>query len=205
VLPIIRSDDQQAAVLAYGENLAARLREKTYHGRPLEVVIDKRDINAGEKGWSWVKKGIPLRVEVGPRDMAQQAVFVGRRDDPDNRKTSRPLDAFVDEAPALLDAMQEGLLARARAFRDDHTRDVDDWETLTAFFTPRNREKPEIHGGFARAHWCDGPDCETQINDALSVTIRCIPLDRGRDGGQGGACVVCGRPSAGRVLLAKGY
>ncbi|NIR82564.1 MAG: proline--tRNA ligase, partial [Gammaproteobacteria bacterium] len=77
----------------------------------------------------------------------------------------------------LLEEIQAGLLARTRAFRDEHTRDIDSWDEFVEFFTPRNPEKPEVHGGFARAHWCGEADVERKINEELSVTIRCIPLE----------------------------
>ena len=85
----------------------------------------------------------------------------------------------------------------------EHTRDIDTWDDFVAFFTPANADKPEVHGGFAMSHWCDGEACEQKINDALKVTIRCIPTDRAASGE--GACIACGQPSMGRVVFAKSY
>jgi len=203
ILPIYRKEEERESVLAYCEELAASMRELTYRGRPLGVELDTRDMNAGEKGWSWVKKGIPVTVEVGPRDMASGSVYVGRRDRARNERYGQPKDEFVAGVTDLLEEIQASLFARAKAFMVEHTRTIDDWTEFTAFFTPENTEKPEIHGGFAMSHWCDGDACEQKINDELKVTIRCIPADRGKDGE--GTCVVCGKPSSGRVVFAKSY
>jgi prolyl-tRNA synthetase len=86
---------------------------------------------------------------------------------------------------------------------EDHTRDIEAWDDFVAFFTPANVDKPEVHGGFAMAHWCDGEACEKKVNDALKVTIRCVPRDRAASGE--GACIACGKPSSGRVVFAKSY
>ena len=203
ILPIVRDESQRSTVLEYCRKLEAALREEQYHGRPVEVVLDARDMNAGEKSWDWIKKGIPVRVEVGPRDIESNSVFVGRRDRGVREKYSEECTAFAAGIAGVLDQIQDGLLERARAFRDEHTREIDDWNSFEEFFAPRNAEKPEIHGGFALAHWCGGEACETRVNDALSVTIRCIPFDRDRSGP--GRCVVCGEESPGRVVFAKAY
>jgi prolyl-tRNA synthetase len=204
VLPIVREEAARQSTLQYCEELAARLRAQTYHGRPVGVVLDTRDMNAGEKGWEWIKKGIPVRVEVGPRDMAQNSVFVGRRDRAPRERYGQGRQEFATGIAGLLDDIQGRLLERARAFREQHTRQVDAWDDFRAFFTPANPAKPEIHGGFALAHWCGGAACEAKVNDELAATIRCIPLRRDGDAGPG-ACIVCGKESPQRVVFAKAY
>jgi prolyl-tRNA synthetase len=203
ILPIIRKDDERGPVMAYCQSLNDRLREQRYHGRPVEVVLDERDLNAGEKSWNWVKKGIPVRVEVGPRDIAEGNVFVGRRDRGAKEKASQPREEFVETIADVLDDIQSTLYQRALAYRDQHTVELDSWDDFVAYFTPTNRDKPEIHGGFVRAHWSGDVEVEKRINDELSVTIRCIPFDRERSGP--GACILSGQPSPGRVLFAKAY
>ncbi len=203
ILPIIRDESQREAIITYCDEVAAKLRAHTYHGRPVDVVVDKRDINAGEKGWNWTKKGIPVRVEIGPRDMAEDSVFVARRDKTRKERYGQNRDEFAAGIVELLDDIQSAIFEKARAYREEHSREIDAWDEFQAFFTPENAEKPEIHGGFAHSHWCDDPECEARINDALSVTIRCLPNDRAAGGA--GACVVCGKPSSGRVVFAKSY
>ncbi len=203
LLPIYRNDDEYAAVTSYCHALAAELRARRYDDKPVRVDVDRRDMNAGEKGWNWIKKGIPVIVEVGPRDIAKNAVFVCRRDQGRAARFGQDRDAFVAGIGDLLTDIQASLLARARALRDEHTRAIDDGNEFAAFFTPRNAEQPEIHGGFAMSHWCGSTACEEKINTDLSVTIRCIPLTRDQD--VPGVCVVCGKPSPGRVVFAKSY
>jgi len=203
ILPIVRKPDEEAAVMDYCDRLAARLRTVVYHDRRLDVVVDRRDMNGGEKSWSWIKKGIPVILEVGPRDMAADSVFVFRRDRTRQDRYAAGADAFAEGAAALLDEIQQSLFDRALAYRAENSREIDNWDDFCAFFTPRNATQPEAHGGFAMAHWCDGAACEARVNDALSVTIRCVPLDRSKSGT--GACVVCGKPSVGRVVFAKSY
>ena len=188
--------------MEYCRRLAAELRAVTYHGRPLEVEVDDRDIRGGEKTWGWIKKGVPLRVEIGPRDIASDSVFVGRRDRDVKDKQSLGRATFVATATEILDEMQAGLLARAKAFRTANTRIIDDKDEFYAFFTPADADKPEIHGGFAMAHYSGEPELEDRIARDLNVTVRCIPL-----GGQAEprTCIFTGKPSARRVVFAKAY
>ena len=203
ILPIIRKESDEEQILAYCNEVADMLRAQSYDGAPVRVVVDSRDQNAGEKSWGWIRKGIPVRVEVGPRDMAEGAVFVGRRDREPRDKYGEKREVFAAGIGDLLTEIQDGMLQQALAFREAHTREIDDWAEFEAFFTPENPNKPEIHGGFAHSHWCDSTECEQKITDALSVTIRCIPSDRAESGE--GACVLCGKPSPGRVVFAKAY
>ncbi len=203
ILPIFRTPEDAARVLPYCDALAARLKSQTYEGRPIEVVVDRRDLNAGEKGWQWVKRGVPLRVEIGPRDLEQNAVMVARRDQPPRDKRSLPVDAFVAAVPGLLGEIQAALYARALAFREAHTQRIADPDAFTAFFTPANAAKPEVHGGFAIAPWCGQADCEQAINDRLAVTIRCLPQTPLAEGS--GPCMACGQTSSQWVVFAKAY
>ncbi len=203
ILPIYRKPEEEESVLAYCNEVAEKLRQESYHGRALNVVVDKRDMNAGEKSWSWIKKGIPMILEVGPRDMASGTVFVYRRDKTRKDRFGENKDTFVEKAAALLDEIQNSLFARALKLREDNTREIDDWDAFCDFFTPENKERPEAHGGYAMSHWCDDEECEAKVNDQLSVTIRCIPFDRAD--GESGACIVCGKPGHGRVVFAKSY
>jgi prolyl-tRNA synthetase len=202
ILPIIRDDADRATILEYCENVATAVRKKTYHGRPVEVVVDTRDINAGEKGWEWIKKGIPVRAEVGMRDIASSTLFVGRRDKGIKEKTGIDKDAFADGIVEMLDDIQASLLQRTRAYRDEHTTPIDSWDDFTSYFTPKNPDKPELHGGFALSHWCRDPECEKKANSDFAASIRCIP---GNAEPETGSCVVCGKESPGRVTFAKAY
>jgi prolyl-tRNA synthetase len=105
------------------------------------------------------------------------------------------------------------MFQKALAYRNEHTRPIDVKAEFDAFFTPKSKseDKAEIHGGFALSHWCGGEECEAKVKDTLKVTIRCVPQG-GYAGApwadkvmEQGACVVCGQPSAQRVVFAKSY
>ena len=112
---------------------------------------------------------------------------------------------LVGRAVELLDSIQQNLLDRARQFRDSHTRRIDSKEEFYDFFTPKNPSKPEIHAGFALAHWNGSREVEEQIKNDLKVTIRCIPLGASAGAEEPGACPFTGEPSARRVVWAKSY
>jgi prolyl-tRNA synthetase len=156
---------------------------------------------------------VPIRLEVGPREAFAGTVTVARRDRSPRDRVTMPRGELVARVPRILEEIQAGLYQRAVAHRDEHTRVIDTRAELDAFFTPASRDprRPEIHGGFALSHWCGQAACEKAIRRALGATIRCTPrgglsgapweprvLERGR-------CVLCGRPSAARVIVAKAY
>jgi prolyl-tRNA synthetase len=205
LLPIIRKPEESEPVLDYVNRLAQELRDKLYHGRSLVVEIDNRDIG-GARGWDWIKKGIPVRVEIGPRDIAKDSVFVGRRDRSHKDRRNMVRDQFVGGIVGILDEIQTALYERAHIYREEHTVTIDDKGAFYRYFTPDNLEKPEIHGGFALSHWCGSAECEEKIKDDLSVTIRCIPFE-GEFGhsAEPGECIVCEEKSAQRVVCAKAY
>ncbi|MFZ1986176.1 MAG: proline--tRNA ligase, partial [Desulfatitalea sp.] len=201
LLPIVHKEEERSKVMEYTDGLAAELGNTLYGGRPLRVEVDRRDIG-GARGWEWIKKGVPLRLEIGPRDIAADAVFVGRRDKPHKEKSAMGRAQFIAQVATLLEEIQANLLGRARAFRDENTRPIDDRNTFYDYFTPKNAEKPEIHGGFAMSHWCGAGACEAKIKEDLTVTIRCIPFDAPQEAGR---CIGCGQPSRQRVVFAKAY
>ena len=202
ILPVLGKPEFRDAVLRAAHELAAELRRQSAFGEPVRVEIDQRDAGGGVKNWEWIKKGVPLRVEIGPRDLEKGVVAVSRRDRSPKDKEFPARAEFLAGVGALLESIQEGLLARATAFRDEHTKKIDSAEDFRAFFTPRNAAQPEVHGGFALAHWDGTAETEEKIKEELKVTIRCIP--RGGDG-EPGVCPFTGRPSARRVVFAKSY
>jgi prolyl-tRNA synthetase len=201
LMPIVRKPAERPSVMEYVEHLAASLREQTYDRGTVKVEIDARDIG-GARGWEWVKKGIPLRVEVGPRDIEKDSVFVGRRDDVTGKKQSMDRRQFIADTATILDDIQSNLFQRAKAFQESHTERIDGRDAFYDYFTPLNPEKPEIHGGFALSGWCGSPDCESRMKEDLAVTIRCIPLDITDEKT---SCVCCGKEASGRVVYAKAY
>lgn len=200
IMPILKKPEKRQAVMDYTNSLAAELRELDYHGSKIAVEIDDRD--KGGRAWDWIKKGVPIRVEIGPRDMDENAVFVGLRNAEGHKKQSMPKNEFVAKIPGILDSMSDAMFEKALTHRKNNTVKIDDKENFYAFFTPKNADAPEMHGGFAMAHWCGSDKCEAQIKQDLAVTIRLIPFNREDEAG---ACVYCGKPCTGRVIFAKAY
>jgi len=200
IMPIYRNEDEKADVLAYCARLEQDLSAQTYAGEPVRVRIDNRDIRGGEKKWQWVKKGVPLRVEIGPRDVANAAVFVARRDVAEKGQ-SWPREKLVHNVAKTLDEIQHALLARATKLRDDSTARIDSLAEFEKFFTPKNQENPEIHGGLAYSHFVESPEMDEKLT-ALKVTIRCIPLGAPKEPGK---CIFTGQPSTRRGVFAKAY
>jgi len=205
ILPITTKEETRARVLEAAEKLAGELRALTYFGAPLRAEVDQRDLGGGVKNWEWIKKGVPLRVELGPRDLESGTVAVSRRDQPLKTKEFLPIAELVARAVGLLESIHQNLFDRARQFRDAHTRMIDSKEEFYDFFTPKNLSKPEIHGGFALAHWNGSRAVEEQIKNDLKVTIRCIPLDDPASPPEAGTCPFSGEPSVRRVVWAKSY
>jgi prolyl-tRNA synthetase len=211
ILPVLHKEETREAVLEYCKKLAADLRSHSYDGRPIRVELDVRDLRGGEKSWQWIKRGAPLRVEVGPRDMEKDAVFVGRRDRAHKEKETIGRETFIESVSEILTEMQDGLLTRARAYRDEHIKIIDDKDEFYSFFTPDQegdgQNPAPIHGGFAMTHFCGDVELEEQIKKDLGVTVRCIPTKGqglpGQD--ESGICPFNGAKSTTRVVWAKSY
>jgi len=204
LLPIFRSDNDRSRVLEYCHGVAQELRAQHFAGRQVSVLVDERDERGGDKLWHWIKKGVPLRVEIGPRDVEKDALFVGRRDFASKEKQSVPRAEFVASVAATLQSIHESLYTRANAYREQHTRCIDSKEEFYAWFTPphvQDNDPAPIHGGFALTHFCGDPRLEERIQTELGVTARCIPLEQGEPG----TCPFTGQPGAQRVLWAKAY
>jgi prolyl-tRNA synthetase len=202
VLPISPKPETREAVFAAADKLAAEVCAQTAFGERISVEVDKRDIGGGTKSWEWIKKGVPIRVELGPRDLEKGTVAVARRDrGPKEKEFLTSADA-VAQAGAILESIQANILAKATALRDANTVKIDTKEEFYAFFTAKNAAKPEIHGGFALAHWNGSPAVEEQIKNDLKVTIRCIPFNAPEEDGR---CILTGEPSKRRVVWGKSY
>lgn len=206
ILPITPKEESRGAVLAAAESLAKQLRTKMFGGEPIRVELDKRDVAGGTKTWEWIKKGAPIRIEIGPRDLEKGTIAVARRDRPHKEKTFPTVSEFLEEAASLLQSIHDNLWDKALEYRTLHTVQIDSKEDFYSFFTPKHAAKPEIHGGFALAHWNGSPEVERRIKEDLKVTIRCIPDPHQTPGAdESGVCIFTGEPSRQRVLFAKSY
>jgi len=202
IIPVTPKPETRQAVIDAAEAFAASLRAQTYAGEPIRVEVDLRDIGGGTKSWDWIKRGVPVRIEIGPRDLEQGTVAVARRDRGPKEKQFLPNAEALSQIGSIMAEIQSGLLDRAIAFRDEHTRVIDSKDEFYSWFTPQNADKPEIHGGFALAHWNGSAEVEAKIKADLKVTIRCIPSEANPSPG---TCIFTGEPSAQRVVFAKSY
>jgi prolyl-tRNA synthetase len=201
IMPIYRNDEEKAKVLAYCKKLQADIAATSYDGEKIRVLFDDRDIRGGEKAWGHIKKGVPIRVEVGPRDMDQNAVFVAQRNKGHKDKQGMPRDQFVESLPQILQSIQDDLYQKALAYRDANTVKLDSLDALKAYFTPKNEDKPEIHGGFAWVHVADDSAIGTTLKD-MKLTHRCTPLEGEKEAG---TCIFTGKPVERRSIIAKSY
>jgi len=190
VLPIWMKDDQVDALREAGGKLFETLRAAC---PDLSFRLDdRREYKPGWKFAEWEQRGIPIRVEVGPRDLEKQQAVLVRRDT--REKEFVPFDRIPHRIPELLEEMQGALFAKALAFREANTHRVDDYETFKTSLAEK--------GGFYLAHWDGDPATEARVKEETKATIRCIPFDAPEEPG---TCMVTGKPSSRRVIFARAY
>ncbi|MEK9834276.1 MAG: proline--tRNA ligase [Deltaproteobacteria bacterium] len=190
IIPIFTNDSERAETKAFAESIAERLHSRLDR---LKVVIDHRDdLRPAEKFFHWLQQGIPVRIEVGPRDVAKQCGMVARRDV--REKESVELESITAHVCDLLEKIQENLFQRALEFREQNTRRAKNYEEFC--------EIMKKEGGFVMAHWNGSPEVEAKIKGDTKATIRCIPLDSEPVPGK---CMVTGEPSEREVVFAVAY
>jgi len=202
IVPILRDGTDSQAVMEYCEELKADLLTGTYEGEPIRVKIDGRDIPGGDKRWDWIKRGAPLIVEVGPKDLASRQVCVTRRDKLEAGKRFEDRALFSGNVAQELTAIQKALFDEALALRKARTvTDIKDWAAFEAYFSKDGDTSFTSGQGFVRAKWC-GDEASLAKLDPLGVTVRCVPFDQ--DGKQG-VCVLTGKPATQEVIFARAY
>lgn len=202
IIPVVPKPELEQHVLAYAQEIACQLRSCQYDRRPLGVFVDKRDKRGGEKNWEWIKKGVPLRIEVGPKELESRTVMISRRDKPHKEKSKMAFDNLCADVLSILPEMQKNYFEQAKAFRDANLRtDIQNFDELRAFFTAKNKEKSEALGGFVLAKWCGDPETEKQL-DELKISIRCLPL---KQSGTKGKCIITGQEATLDAIFAKSY
>lgn len=199
IIPIYRDESERGSVIEYAEKLQKELRSQSFDGRAVRVKIDDRDMRGGDKAWQAIKQGVPVRVEIGPRDIAKNEVFVGRRDFKPKDKSGVAFAQFVETLPAVLNEIQNNLFERAKQFRDSSIVKINSLAEFDAFFAAKGEH--EHAPGFAAVHWNEAAMGHESFA-RLKVTPRCIPLD-GEE--EAGTCIFTGLPSKKRVLFAKSY
>jgi len=189
IVPIWTDEEQRSDVLEVVEQVKQAL------GADVRIHVDDRD--AYSPGWKfneWEMRGVPLRIEIGPRDVEQGQVVLARRDlEGRARKQMVPLgEGLADAVRETLDAIQDNLYQQALAFREEHTYRPEDYDAF----------KEAVTKGFADAWWCGDAECEAQIKEDTKATLRCIPLEQ--EPGTG-TCVRCGHEAEERAIFGRAY
>jgi prolyl-tRNA synthetase len=187
VIPISRNNQQKDDIKQYIANSFGQLESKG-----IRIHEDWREESPGFKFNDWEMKGVPLRIEIGPRDVAQGEVVLVRRDT--GEKTSIKLADLTDRIPLLLDEVQRELFTQAKTFMDVNTREVDTYEEFKKFLNDS--------GGFIRCGWDGNPETEAAIKEETKATVRCIPFDEKPEGKR---CIYSGKKAKHEVIFAKAY
>jgi len=198
IIPPKLADTQAVIIPIWQENsrdkvfqFTAGVYEKLQ--KKFSVKLDDRDqYKPGYKYTEWEMVGVPVRIEIGPRDIDNKQVMVVRRDN--RQKIAVPIDNLNAALQDILDTVQKDLFTKALEFQKTNTYSIDEYQE----FIKVQDEK----GGFVQAHWCGSPECEEKVKDDTKATIRNIPFDRKQEKGK---CIVCGKDSDGRVIFAKAY
>lgn len=188
LVPIYRKEQERDAVISKMDEIAASLKAVG-----LKVKVDDRDTHKpGYKFAEWEQKGIPVRLALGPRDLAQNSIELARRDLKTKEVVS--VDGLETRIKEMLDEIQSSLYNKAKTFLNQRTYTVDTWDEFIDVL--------ENKQGFAYAHWDGTGETETKIKEMTKATIRCIPLENEEESG---SCILTGAPSTQRVLFAKSY
>jgi prolyl-tRNA synthetase len=191
IVPIYKTDEEKASVMAVARDLKAQLVEKE-----IRVKVDEREgMSPGFKFNDWEMRGVPLRIELGPRDVSNGKCVLARRDQPGKAGKSVVDRAGIGEQVAkLLGEIQQALYDRALKTRNENTSKPANYEEF----------KKAVEKGFALAGWCGSAECEAKIKEETKATMRCIPLEQmGKVGSS--PCILCGKASSEKAIFAKAY
>lgn len=188
VVPIWKSEEDRSRVLEACEQVRRML------GPEIRVEVDAREeYTPGWKFNEWELRGVPLRIEIGPRDVAERQVVLARRDQPGPQgKQTVPMEGLLNAVHEALSVIQADLYQRALAFHKAHTHYPETYDQL----------REAVADGFAWAWWCGSPECEAKVKADTTATNRCIPLEQP---GGSGRCIVCGEPAAEMAVFARAY
>jgi prolyl-tRNA synthetase len=186
--------------LDYSDRLAKQLNRIDYHGHPLRVKVDHREERGGEKIWHWIKKGVPIRIEIGLKEIQEDRLCIATRTGEARDKIFISREEIEQKAVSLLDEIQNTLYMRAQQHLKENTHFFTDKKAFFNFF--HSTKENEIHGGFAQVFWAGSKELEDQLKKEHAITIRCIPLSQP---GEEGICLFTGEKTHQVVLFAKAY
>ena len=197
IVPITRDDPEP--VVEAAKELAAELGALEALGEPVRAHVDLRERKPAEKRWEWIRKGAPLVVEIGERDLESGVVTVTRRGDPGLEREQVKRGEYAGTVPGALEATQQQYFDEAKARLEARTTtDVADVDAFREFFSGDELDS----GGFVRAPWSEDPETEKVMGE-LGVSVRCIPFDQ--DLPDGAKCVISGAPARVEAIFAKAY
>ncbi|MEK9161753.1 MAG: proline--tRNA ligase [Chloroflexota bacterium] len=189
IVPIFKNDAEKEKVMAVVNTIRAELI-----AADVRVKVDEREETPGFKYNDWEMRGVPLRIEVGPKDVEKGSVAMARRDMPGREgKSFVPQNGIADTVKAMLITIHKALYDRALKFRDENTHEPKDYDEF----------KKVVEKGFVFSYWCGESECETKIKEDTKATTRCIPLD-GQPNVEG-KCIHCGKAAKEKALFAKAY
>ena len=181
ILPVLTKPESREVVLKAANALKEKLQSQTAFGNPLRVEGDVRDIGGGTKKWVWIKKGVPLLVEIGPRDIESGSLVWADRSFDITLKNTMPQEEFVKGAPAKLVSIRDGMYDKAEKFMTKNTHEIKTPTELEKFFADAEKTGAP---GFALTPWEGFSDLEAKMKEKYGVTVRCHPMDREIDGKQ---------------------
>ncbi|MDP0492557.1 MAG: proline--tRNA ligase [Verrucomicrobiota bacterium JB023] len=196
IVPVTPKPDTRDAIIDACKALAETLRSHTFHGEPLRVKVDDRDLGGGQKKWEWVKKGVPIRVEIGPRDLESRKVALSRRDEGVKEKHFIDKEEFIRKVQDILDSIHQNLLNNASNFRDENTTECSSLEEFEKHWSGDNP-------GWLLTPWAGTREQEEELSKKHKITIRCLPLD-GQDGAEE-PCLLTGTATSQRALWGRSY
>ena len=188
IIPIYKGDSERNQILEFIEKMTI-----SWNGKFSFKVDDREGYRPGWKFNEWEQRGVPLRMEIGPKDFEKNQVILVRRDN--GEKMPVPIDELTATIDRTLDSIHHSLFKKALKFREDNTFVIDDYEDF--------KKKIEEPGGFFWMHWCGNRACEDKMQEETKATIRCIPLENPFI--EAGKCLLCGEASYRRVIAAKAY
>lgn len=192
LMPIYKNEDDRKLVLDYCKNLQTEIKATRFNDAPIRVMIDDRDTRG--KTWDHIKKGVPLRLEIGPRDIEKDNLMVGRRDKNPKDKTTYTRQGLIDSISSQLQEIHDNIYQRALTHMQEHSKDINSLDEFEAYF-----QKDDC--GFAYVHWNEAA-IDHPILAQLKVTPRNKPLDLKKENG---ICIFTGKESTQRVIFAKAY
>ena len=197
IVPVTPKEESRDAIIDACEALATTLRHKDFHGEPLRVHVDKRDLGGGAKKWEWVKKGAPIRIEIGPRDLESRKVCLQRRDEDAFQKHFIVKEEFIRDCEDILQEIQDELLNRAITFRDENISDCTNLAEFEKHFTENDQ------AGWLTTPWAGSNEQEEELSKKHKISIRCFPLDQ--QDGEESPCLVTGTPTKARAIWSRSY